>query len=75
MENVSPSRWPSVERIVRAAPGARTFFYLLAGAGIFAAFVHAGFISVGFPQFRNMVSLGLLIAIFLVSIAQIVMLR
>ncbi len=64
-----------VERIVRAAPGARTFSYLLAGAGIFAAVVHAGFIAAGLPQFRNMVSLGLLIAIFLVSIAQIMMLR
>jgi hypothetical protein len=34
-----------------------------------------GFLAAGFPQFRNMVSPGLLIAIFLVSIAQLVMLR
>ena len=64
-----------LKHVILKTPNASMFSYFLAGAGLFAAVVHAGFIGAGYPQFRNPVSQGLLVAILLVSIAQIVVQR
>ncbi len=54
---------------------AKSFSYLLAGAGLFAFTAHTAFLVLGYPQFRSPVSVGLLVAILAVSIAQLVAIR
>ena len=61
-------------KVVKWEPGARTFSLLLACAGVFAFVIHMTFIASGFPEFRNPTSLGLLLAILLVSAAQLLVL-
>lgn len=62
-------------QVIQWARYARAFSYLLAGAGLFAFTVHLVFLVLGYPQFRSPVSVGLLAAIFALSIAQIVVVR
>jgi hypothetical protein len=59
-------------RVARLQRGAKGFSYLLAGTGLFAFVIHMVFIGMGHPSFRTPVSIGLLIAILLVSIFQII---
>jgi hypothetical protein len=63
------------DKVARQANGMRVFSYILAGGGIFAFSVHTFLMLLGHPEFRSTVSIGLLIAILLVSIAQVVVLR
>jgi hypothetical protein len=58
--------------VVQRTRYARVFSYTLAGAGLFAFSIHMVFLVLSYPQFRSPVSVGLLAAIFAVSIAQIV---
>jgi hypothetical protein len=62
-------------QVVQWARYARAFSYMLAGAGLFAFTIHMAFLVLGYPQFRSPVSVGLLVAILAVSIAQIVVVR
>jgi hypothetical protein len=62
-------------QVVQRARYARAFSYLLAGAGLFAFTVHTAFLLLDYPQFRSPASVGLLAAILVVSIAQIVAIR
>lgn len=55
--------------------GARNYSYLLACAGIFAVFIHGGFLAAGTPQFRSPASLALLFGTLVLSIWQIVVVR
>lgn len=58
-------------RVVVWSRGARLFSYVLSGAGIFAFLIHMIFIVLGYSQFLAPVSIGLLIAILIVSVAQV----
>jgi hypothetical protein len=62
-------------QVAQSARYAKAFGYLLAGAGLFAFAIHMTFLVLGYPQFRSPVSIGLLIAILAVSIAQIIVVR
>ena len=59
-------------QVARSGQGAKGFSYILATAGLLTFGIHMAFIASGHPSFRTPVSLGLLIAILLVSIFQIV---
>jgi NADH:ubiquinone oxidoreductase subunit 3 (subunit A) len=59
-------------RVSRSERGTKGFSYILAAAGLLTFGIHMAFIASGHPSFRTPVSVGLLIAIFLVSILQIV---
>ncbi|MGD8278268.1 MAG: hypothetical protein PVH00_09595 [Gemmatimonadota bacterium] len=59
-------------RLVRRQPGAKAFSYIVAAAGLFAFTIHTIFLAAGGEEFRAPVSLGVLVAILLVSIGQIV---
>lgn len=59
-------------QVILRARHAKTYSYLLAGVGLIAFTVHMVFLVIGYPQFRSLVSVGLLVAIFAVSIAQLV---
>jgi hypothetical protein len=58
-------------QVAQSGHYAKAFSYLLAGVGIFAFAIHMAFLVLGYPQFRSLVSVGLLFAILAVSIAQI----
>jgi Family of unknown function (DUF6713) len=57
-------------RVVLWQRGAKTFSFLLAGAGVFAFSIHMIFIAGGYPAFRLPLSVALLSGTLLVSIAQ-----
>lgn len=59
-------------RVARSERGTKGFSYILAAAGLLTFVIHMGFFASGHPSFRTPVSVGLLIAILLVSIFQIV---
>ena len=61
-------------RIVGWKKYAPTFFLLLALSGIFAFIIHIYFILAGRPEFNTVASITILTLIFIVSIAQIVVL-
>ena len=58
-------------KVVLWQPGAKGFSYFLAGMGIFAFAIHTIFLSMGHPEFRLPVSVGLLTATLVLSIAQV----
>ena len=60
------------ECVVRNQARGKFYSWLVVGAGFFAVIAHSYFLLRGQPQFRLPVSLILLVAIFLVSIAQAV---
>lgn len=62
-------------RVIQMSRGAYLFSYLLAGVGIFAFAIHTGFLVMGYPQFQSPVSIGLLFAILVTSITQVVVAR
>jgi hypothetical protein len=55
--------------------GARTFCYLLASLGLFAALIHGIFLATGAPQFRAPISVALLFATLVLSICQIIVVK
>jgi hypothetical protein len=52
--------------------GAKFFSYVLAGAGIFAFFIHILFIALGLPELRLPASIALLCGTLVLSVAQII---
>lgn len=52
--------------------GARSYSYLLATLGIFAALIHGAFLAAGTQQFRIPISLALLVAALVLSIGQLI---
>jgi hypothetical protein len=60
--------------IVLGRPGRRVFQWLLVAAGFLAPILHGAFLSGGDLRFRNAVSLSVLGAMALVSVAQMVLL-
>ncbi|MDH3693086.1 MAG: hypothetical protein OER96_00750 [Gammaproteobacteria bacterium] len=55
--------------------GAKSFSYVLAGAGIFAYCIHTLFITLGHPEFRTLMSVALLFGTLVLSIAQVFVTR
>ena len=51
--------------------GAKSFSYIIAGAGIFAFLIHGAFLLTGHDEFRSAVSLAILVGALIVSIAPI----
>jgi hypothetical protein len=60
--------------IVLGQPGSRVFQWLLVAAGLLAPILHGVFLSGGDLRFRNAVSLSVLGAMALVSVAQSILL-
>jgi hypothetical protein len=60
------------EKVVEWKKGTTVFSYLLAASGIFAFGTHSYFILNGNPEFTSVISYGILVLIFVVSLAQVV---
>ncbi len=61
-----------LRQVARWQRGAKGFSLALAAAGVFAFVIHTTFIALGHPEFRAPVSLAVLTATLLVSLAQAV---
>jgi len=59
-----------LRQVVLWQRGAKAFSLVLAAAGVFAFVIHTTFIALGHPEFRTPVSLTILAATLLVSLAQ-----
>lgn len=57
-------------RVVTWQAGAKAYSLALAAAGLFAFGIHVSFIALGHPEFRQPTSLGVLVAILILSLAQ-----
>lgn len=57
--------------VVRGAPRARAYSWLMVAIGIFAAVAHTCFLVQGAPQFRTEMSLAIIYGLLLVSLWQV----